>query len=86
MFNFIVFQGVEGNNTVTQAILCDENKRPIEGACFVTEFNASDRRTRINCQVFVGDEHKRLSVCTHVHNEKKIGAAASQFDGITYVD
>lgn len=84
MFNFIVFSGTEKGGNVTQAILCDENKKPIEGACFVTTFNASDRRTRVNCQVFVGDEHKRLSVCNHVHSEKHIGAVA--VDAIVYQD
>lgn len=84
MFNFISYTQEDAKgNTCTTALLCDENKQPIEGAGYMTFFAASERRTRINCQIFAGEEMKRLTVCTHVHNEKKIGAAASQFDDLT---
>lgn len=73
MFNFLVMMK-EGE---TVALLCD-------GGYNVTFMN-SDRRTSVRGTVSVDDERQRLSVCRHVHNEKHVGAAANQFDGIAWI-
>lgn len=73
MFNFLVMMK-EGETT---ALLSD-------GGYNVT-FLSSERRTCIRSTVSVGDEHQRISVCRQVHNEKHVGAAASQFDGVAYI-
>jgi hypothetical protein len=84
MFNFIVFSDTTGRNSSTQALLCDENRQPIEGASYSVTFDASDRRTRIMCHGFVGEEHKRLSVTRHAHNNGHIGAWVN--DAVVYQD
>lgn len=81
MFNFIVFDNTDGSTT---ALLCDENRQPMRDAFYCVTFAPSDRRTRVNCYTYVGDEHKRLSVCNHVHSEKHIGAVA--VDAVVYQD
>lgn len=73
MFNFLVVMK-EGE---TVALLTD-------GGYSVTFMN-SERRTSVRSAVSVDDERQRLSVCRHIHNEKHIGAAANQFDGVAYL-
>lgn len=74
MFNFLVMMQ-EGE---TVALLTD-------GGYNVT-FLSDDRRTSIRGTVSVDDERQRISVCRHIHNEKHICAAASQFDGVAYIN
>lgn len=73
MFNFLVMRK-EGE---TVALLTD-------GGYNVTFFN-SDRRTSVRSTVSVDDERQRISMCRHIHNEKKIGAASIQFDDLAYI-
>lgn len=73
MFNFLVMMK-EGE---TVALLTD-------GGYNVTFMN-SERRTSVRGTVSVDDDSQRVSVCRHIHNEKHIGAAANQFDGVAYI-
>lgn len=73
MFNFLVMMQ-EGE---TVALLAD--------GCYNVTFLNSERRTCVRGTVSVDDEHQRISVCRHIHNEKHIGAAANQFDGVAYI-
>ncbi len=68
MFNFRVLPTADGQ---TKAWLSDD-----EVDCDIT-FLTNDRRTSVICSIAVGDEHKRLSVARYSHNEKHIGAFAS---------
>lgn len=73
MFNFLVM--MKEGETVALLTDCGYN----------VTFRNNERRTSIISTVSAGDEHQRLNVCHHIHNEKHIGAAAIQFDGIAYI-
>lgn len=82
MFNFISYTNPADGSTT--AALCDENKAPIVGAEYMVFFDVSERRTRVRCQIQVGEEHKRLSVTRHVHRDGYIGSWAN--DVVCYQD
>ncbi len=48
----------------------------------VVVFSSNERRTSVRASIPIGDGLERLSVCRHVHNEKKVGAASNPFNGI----
>jgi hypothetical protein len=67
MFNFLCL--IKEGETV--ALLCGDGA---PGSGYTTTFLASERRTAVVCHTSVGDEHKRLSVCRHIHKDEHIGA------------
>lgn len=76
MFNFLCF--IKDGETV--ALLCGDESNTGYNVTFL----ASDRRTSVLCHTSVGEEHKRLSVARHSHNEKHIGAFSN--DVVCYND